>query len=128
MSDAMSDVFGSNPNRPDHPDYWRISEVVLKLDGRTQNPDVSDEERQKSFQELYNGVADIESITYVAFHRTAFAFGVEGAARIEEMMAKLTGETSSRLTMEQRMKVIALWMEAFVIGAEFQKAGGHQGK
>jgi hypothetical protein len=124
----MSDVFGSNPARPDHPDFWRMSEVRLMLDGRTQNPDVSDEERQKSFTELYGDAADIESITYMAFMRTLKAFGPEGAAKMEEALAQLAGTTSSRLTMQQRTTVMALYMEAFVTGVEFQKRGGHQEK
>jgi hypothetical protein len=128
MSDALSDVFGSNPDRPDHPDFWRMSDVRLMLDGRTQNPDISDEERQKSFAELYGDAADIESISYLAFMRTRAAFGLEGAAKIEEAFASLMGKESSRLTTEQRTKVMALYMEAFVTGVEFQKRGGHQEK
>lgn len=103
-----------------------MSEVRLMLDGRTQNPDVSDEERQKSFTQLYGDAADIESITYIAFMRTTAAFGLEGAAKIEEAFANLMGKESSRLTIEQRHKVMALYMEAFVTGVEFQKRGGHQ--
>jgi hypothetical protein len=29
----MDEVFGYRPNRPQHPDFWKLTEIILGLDG-----------------------------------------------------------------------------------------------
>lgn len=89
------------PKRPTHPDFWRISEVVLQQDGNAT-------EGAKSTEEIVKDTVDLESLTYFAMQRGGMACQ---ASRLPESLAPVLG---------------SVWMDAFIAGAQFQKRGGHQ--
>lgn len=117
MSDS-EDAFGKRPNRPNHPDFWRISEVILAADGALEAARTEDD-KEAAWKARTSGVVDIHSVTYAAIQRTMLAFGRPDAG-------SSFGLISSGLSAAQQATVSALWTEAFVYGAMFQQRGGHQ--
>lgn len=97
MNDPLHDP--RFPDRPDTPDFWRLSETVLEQDGR------SVEGGEDPFT-----IADVDqkSITYMARHRVAMAFG--GAPIPTNVLTT----------------IIALYVDAFTVGRGFEKRGGHR--
>jgi hypothetical protein len=99
MSDPLNDP--RFPGRPTHPDFWRISEVVLQNDGDST-------EGSKSMEEIVKDTVDLESLTYFAMQRGGKACQ---QARLPEALAPVLG---------------SVWMDAFLAGARYQQRGGHQ--
>lgn len=106
---AMEDVFGAMPNRPDHPDFWRLSELILGYTGSLNEAADKDE-----FWEKYvDGLVDRASLTYMSMQR---AMQVLGIATVGEIVAHM--DELSRLT--------TVYAEGFLMGAKFEQAGGKQ--
>jgi hypothetical protein len=64
-SETMDDISMEDPQHPDRPqtkDYWKLSEILLKLDGRF-TEDVAD------FGAFLKAIVDKESVLYVADQR-----------------------------------------------------------
>ena len=89
------------PKRPNHPDFWRISEVVLQNDGQATEGDLSRED-------IVQDTVDLESLTYCAMQRAGMSCQKAG---LPEALAPVLG---------------SVWLDAFLAGAKFQKRGGHQ--
>lgn len=103
--DAMKRMFGDFPDRPDHPDFWRMSDVVLKLDGRMQEGGT-----EETFVESIAESIDMDSVMYMAQERCSIL--------LEQM-----GAPMALLPM-----LMTTFMTSVVTGIEFQKAGGHREK
>lgn len=94
MSDPLDrDRF---PDRPDHPDFWKLSEAVLWLDGRAN-------EGHQSAPEIAAEFIDPDALQYVARHRVAMARQTLGFQNEAEFVVSL-----------------AMWTDAFVAGCKFQ--------
>ena len=89
------------PNRPTHPDFWRISEVLLQNDGQAT-------EGGQSMGEIVKETVDLKSLTYIAQQRGGMACQRMG---LPESLSMVLAST---------------WMDAFMAGARFQQRGGHQ--
>lgn len=106
VSSAMDDVFGQNSNRPDHPDYWRLSEIILGMDGAIEAaPDV--ETKDAVWHQRVRDVIDEESGVYASVNRSmllvnSLPFDIPDAVRVQ-LTTSMAG----------------LWMDAFVTGAQF---------
>lgn len=89
------------PDRPQHPDFWRISEVVLQNDGQA-------DEGEMPVQDILKDTVDLESLSYFAMQRA--------------------GMNCQRLGLPDALKTViaGAWMDAFFAGARFQQRGGHQ--
>jgi hypothetical protein len=99
MSDPLNDP--RFPKRPTHPDFWRISEVVLQHDGGA-------DEGKKPLEEIVKDTVDLESLTYFAMQRAGMSCQKMGLP-------------------EALVPVLAsVWLDAFLAGARFQQRGGHQ--
>ena len=98
MSGGLDDVFGDMPGRPDHPDFWKLSEVVLGNDGRMEDPD------PKALVNLVEEVINMEVMVYVAQQRAMRPLQESGAQAI-------SAETFSIL--------VAIWMDGFMAGAKY---------
>ena len=88
------------PGRPDHPDFWRLSELVLQLDGQAT-------EAGMQLDEMVAGVIDPASLGYMAVMRAM----------------KLVGaETRGQLAAKQRevARFATLYHEAFILGVRFE--------
>ena len=84
------------PDRPQHEDFWRISEAFGLTDGRA--------DAGESFTAIVSDHVDEASLIYVAQQRALRVLG--GAALSPQLMA--------------------LYADAFVTGVVYQKLGGHQ--
>lgn len=98
----MSDFFRDPdfPDRPQSQDYWRLVEVVNKFDG-----DAS--EGSRDLEAIAAEHVDPDAVTYMAIQR---------GLRME--MATAGGVSAHH--------VAPIWIEAFLSGVAFQKAGGHR--
>lgn len=96
------------PDRPDHPDFWRLSEILLQIDGR------SNEDGREVFDEVSDNI-DPASLIYMA----------EGRAKhgLQEFVAAKRDRVT---TTDVVALVTAAWVEAFLVGARFQQRGGKQ--
>jgi hypothetical protein len=99
MSDPLNDP--RFPDRPTHPDFWRMSEIILQQDGDAT-------EGGQSVEEIVKETVDMQSLSYFAMQRAGKQ--LQNAGLPEALMPV----------------VAATWMDAFLAGATFQKRGGHQ--
>jgi len=100
----MADPFDSDlfPDRPDTPDFWRLSEVGLHHDGAAL-------EEEDGLNRIINSIIDQPSLLYAIEHRLGNA-GV------------ITPATPIAL----KAKLMALYVDAFCLGADFIRRGGHR--
>lgn len=62
MTSAMDEVFGHQPNRPEHPDYWKLVSVILGYDAAAR-------EGENVMEGRVSPVIDLPSVRYVARQR-----------------------------------------------------------
>ncbi len=102
MNDPLRDP--RFPNRPQHPDFWRLSETAMALDGKTA-------ESGASVSDVASPDIDVESLFYAAESRV-------------NLMLQATG---LKVPDSVQGAMVAIYISALVHGIEFQKAGGHRG-
>jgi len=96
-NDAMQDFFGPFPGRPDHPDFWKLSEVVLSLDAP------ADEVGASALLDACTKVPiDLDTVMYMATQRASRVYG-----------ASLAG------------LVAGLWIDGFMAGERYSRRYGH---
>jgi hypothetical protein len=88
----MTDPF---PQRPDHPDFWMLSRIVIDLDKRAEAPDMP-------FADMIAAVVDIRSVMYMASQRALRAAGPVVPTRFHHG------------------KLQAAWVDGFMTGARYQ--------
>jgi hypothetical protein len=113
MTSGMDDVFGARPERPVHPDFWRISEVVLSNDAPMEEAN-GNEEKNRAWMARTTDLVDVESVTYMAGQRAKMVADQAGAG------------LSARQRFSMITALATVWIDAFVAGAMFQRAGGHR--
>jgi len=89
------------PNRPDHPDFWRLSESVLKQDGKFS-------EGVDPFETVMAKIVDVESVIYMAEQRANFLIDRTGVPHSTVLQGLL----------------MSVYLDAFTTGVGFQQAGG----
>jgi hypothetical protein len=101
------DMFPRPPGAPDDPTFWGLSELILKYDGRMQEtPEhVRDEVFEQAVAE--SGV-NAETVAYMAYQRAIRALNYSDAMTI-------------RLNRDKVAKLAAMWMEAFLIGTQYER-------
>jgi hypothetical protein len=99
MSDPLNDP--RFPDRPTHPDFWRIAEVCLQHDGEAV-------EGQLPIEQIVKETVDMPSLSYIATQRAGIA-------------CQRTGLPESLVPV-----LAAAWVDAFMAGAVYQQRGGHQ--
>lgn len=58
----INDVFPGPSNRPQHPDFWALSDIILQNDGKT-------EDAGFDLLAFINEMADSDSVVYMARQR-----------------------------------------------------------
>lgn len=96
------------PDRPQHPDFWRMSQAALFLDGEAN-------EGGKSIPAIHEGLVNLESLVYMAEQRVS--------ALAQEKMGFVLQEQDP----EVRALLLTIYIGAFTHGIVFQKEGGHHG-
>lgn len=102
---SRNQLFGNFPERPSHPDFWRISSILLKLDGRMEAATTEDE-KEKVWSDNVARWVDGETLNYSAMQRAFRPLGIR---------------TRSDLIAHQEKAILlnVMWQEGFQIGAEF---------
>lgn len=115
MSDsAMEDLFGENPNRPDVPEFWRLSEIVLGMDASLENVGFPNDEALVASAEQRTGIP-IAVIDYMAMNRSlpGFIHFCGPFVQVALIPATLAHSLSA-----------AAWSDGFCAGIEYQKKYG----
>lgn len=94
---GMDEVFGNFPNRPNTREFWKLSEVVLQLDGAA--------EAGESFDSLVQKVVDVDSLLYMAQQRVRGAIGPGSGVDYEALVMKMT----------------SIYLDGFMAGAGYAK-------
>lgn len=82
--------------RPDHPDFWTLSRLVIDQDNVAEGATPAEDQ--------FGRIVDPESITYMAHQRALRARGMLGLPAVD---------TSA---------LMAVWLDAFMLGAAYQGA------
>lgn len=105
----LRDIFGDNAGRPDHPDFWKLSDVLLKMDSGLDPANPNEEEKEAQFHARLAEIGvEVDSLVYTATQRAMRALGVTTQM---EFMAHV-GEIA-RLT--------SIWLDAFAAGVFFER-------
>ena len=90
------------PNRPQTPDFWRLSETILMLDGRSGGGAL--------VAEVVAGFVDVQSALYMTDQR------------VEMLIRDLGIEVSTAM----RVVLLTVYMGGLTHGIAFEQAGGHR--
>lgn len=88
------------PNRPDHHDYWRLSELVLQVDAQAT-------EDGRRLDNIVAEIIDPESLAYTAFQRAIRVLGVNTRGQVAARMGDIA-------------KLATVYHEGFILGARFE--------
>lgn len=102
MNDPLNDP--NFPDRPQHPDFWRLSQTALQLDGAVS-------EGGRDAEDVNNDVVDHQSLMYLS------------ACRMGIMLDELVA--SSRV-LDLHALLATAYAGGLVHGISFEKAGGHR--
>lgn len=102
----LSDIFGEMPHRPDNPDFWRLSSIILRLDGLIDSQPDEDAKEEAYEGNLARWIDHQDALVYMAFQRAARAANAPTVADVRKQMGTIT-------------RMMALYAEAFQVGAEF---------
>lgn len=91
-----------HPDRPDHPDFWRLSELILKQDADSDTIDVD---------VMIGAVIDRDSLIYMARQRALRSLGIETSVGMTIRAKEIHAAT-------------ALYIDAFLLGAAYQESRG----
>lgn len=91
------------PDRPQSPDFWRITEVVNQQDGRST-------EGQQEMDQVIGDIVDGEAVAYMAVQRA-------------RMVQRESGLSENKVLTQM---MAAIWVDAFTVGVRFERAGGHR--
>ena len=89
---------GDFPSRPDNDDFWKLSELVLQQDGKTEDPNFD-------FDAYIASVVDPASLTYFREQRVGMAL-----QRAAPMLRRPGG---------QQIVAESIWLDAFMLGVAF---------
>jgi hypothetical protein len=108
---ATDAVFGKRSLRPDHPDLWRISQVIMRNDASVDEADGQDA-KEVVWASIVGEVVDKDVMLYMAFQRMLRAFGEDW--------------TRNPANLDIMGKIITLLSDSFLTGALYERAGGHR--
>lgn len=95
MTDAMNEFFGDAPGRPDHPDFWKLSETVLGMDALT--------EETHGFEDALAAIpVDAQSLVYVAQQRASRAVDIDNPVTF--------------------VAGAACWLDGFIAGTRYRES------
>lgn len=106
----LNDVFGQMSERPDHPDFWRLVEVVLANDAATDPSDatLTNQQREANFEERMGSIIDTKSVSYMALQRAMRPLGITTRADMIDKLGLL------------RM-LSSVWLDGFAAGGMFEQ-------
>lgn len=120
MAMTLQDLFGpgGHGKRPDHPDFWRLSEIILELKADMQEA-TSNADQERRWRAHYEEIGDFDSIAYHAIQAAMQIHNVETSTDWAMLMA-------DRRKHEAYVGTIQAYFDGFIMGAEFERRGGHR--
>jgi hypothetical protein len=88
------------PNRPQHPDFWRLADAVLENDAAVEDG--------TGIEEFLAPYVDLPSLAYMAEQRAALYLSRAG------------------LPVDLAPFVAAGWVDGWIAGVKYQEKGGHR--
>ena len=104
----LSNFFGATPERPDVPDFWALSEIILAMDAPMQEAKTPEATQAAWDKAVAKGAIDSEALGYMAIQR---AMRVTGVTTRRELIAKE----------DVVMMLASAYMEAVLVGIAFEK-------
>lgn len=99
------------PARPQHPDFWKLSDVILQLDSQG-------EAESDAFATAVGEVVDMESLQYMAYQRALRVHAV--ANGIDPRDGRIPRELVEGPENQQAIiAIVSAYMEAFIVGHRF---------
>ena len=105
----LTDVFGAPQERPSHPDFWKLSDVLLKMDGTIDPTTMSQEECEAAYvARLAELNIDPDVMGYAACQRAlrGLAFFKDAPVEIRRMFATV---------------LASAWIDGFAAGALYER-------
>jgi len=95
--------------RPDHPDFWILSETILALKADMTEADSDPAEQERRWRARYEEVGDFDSIAYAAIQCGLDLYGIETGA--DWSLLILGGRQESYI------KAVQAFFDGFIMGA-----------
>jgi hypothetical protein len=102
---GLSPVFSDVSARPEHPDFWRLSEIVLALDAKM-DAATTEAQRYQVWLDVVGESVDFDSVSYMAIQRAMRVLGI-------------TTREQLRLRADEAQRIAAVYCEGFVVGSTF---------
>jgi len=100
--------------RPEHPDFWKLSEIILKLKA-DQTEATSINQAMTSWRAAYEALGDFDSIAYCAMQAGMALHNIETGADWIRVM----GDPASH---ESYVKSVQAYFDGFVMGAMLERS------
>lgn len=108
----------SGLKRPDHPDFWRITEIHMELKAAlAEAPNM--EAQAAAWKASYEKIGDFDSIKYHALQAAIHIHKLETG--LDFLMLRADPERSASF-----IAIVQAFFDGFIAGAEFERRGGHQ--
>lgn len=104
--------------RPDHPDFWKLSEIILALKAdhdQQERGEITMEEFEKRWRAHYESVGDFDSIAYCAMQA---AFAIHNIKTGEDWLYVST--TPSRHM--AYVQTVQSYFDGFIMGAKLERS------
>lgn len=112
MTDTPNSMFDGPPGRPDHPDFFKLSSIVLGLDASIDPQTMTEDEMEAAFVARMEALnIDRASVAYMATQR---AFRVLGITDPRQMLINPD-------LMQRAAQVGGAWLDAFAAGAMYER-------
>lgn len=99
--DWTDDLLKGPPERPQHPDFMKLSEIVLRHDGPTSDPTAERLDLDAKLTEYI----DPETLTYMAMQRSMMFMAMVGITSTPQMVAAMS----------------SVYLDAFLVGIEWER-------
>lgn len=122
LRDIMMEPTGVQ--RPDHPDFWILSETILALKADTEEFDsgrITQEEGERRWKAHYEKIGDFDSIAYCATQAALQINGIENGQQWAMMMMMPGAHTKFVATVQA-------YFDGFVMGAALERKKREQDK
>lgn len=109
--------------RPDHPDYWKLSEIILglKADKESQERgEITEAEFERRWRKNYESVGDFDSIAYCAMQCAFELFGIRTGK--DFMMLDLAGKRGDYV------RAVQAYFDGFIMGALLERKNTELGQ
>jgi hypothetical protein len=110
----IEDILGNGSGRPEHPDFWKLSDVCLKLDSGLDPSNPNEDEKQAQWEARIKEIGvDIDSLVYTATQRSFRVLNITNREQLIEKVGVATMLTS-------------VWLDAFAAGAFYERQHGEE--